>query len=41
MVTFTYKFDLPYVLKLERILVGNYVASKMTGYIVYMEIVSV
>ena len=41
MFTFPYEFDLPYVLKSERILVGNYAAPKLIGYVVDKKVVPV
>ena len=41
MVTFPYEFDLPYVFKSERILVGSYAAPKIIGYVVDKKAVSV
>ena len=40
-VTFLYEFDLPYILKSEQILVGNYAVPKMIGYVVEKKVVSV
>ena len=41
MVTFSYKFDLPYVLKSERILFGDYTVLNVVGSVVDKKIVAV
>ena len=39
--TLSYEFDLPYVFKSERMIVGNYAVPKMIGYVVEKKVVSV
>ena len=40
-VIFPHQFDLPYVFKSERVLVGNYAVPNMIGYVVEKKVVSV